>query len=48
MVWLIFKIRVWLLVRRVEQYHQWFDAKLRANLDPVPCRDCDVPEGMWW
>ncbi len=48
MEWFTFRITIWLLARRVEQYHKWFDHLLRDRFDDAPCRDCNVPEGMWW
>jgi hypothetical protein len=48
MWWLIFRVNLWVMARRVEQYHHWGDAVLRDRLDDAPCRDCDIPEGMWW
>jgi hypothetical protein len=48
MEWFVFGIKIWLLARQVEQYHQWIDHELRDRFDELPCRDCNVPEGMWW
>jgi hypothetical protein len=44
----LFLIRSWLQARRIEQYHHWVGLQLRDRFDLLPCRDCDVPEGMWW
>jgi hypothetical protein len=48
MVWLILRLELWRRQRKIEQCHQWYAARLRDRFDDAPCRDCDVPEGMWW
>jgi hypothetical protein len=48
MVWLLFSLEIWRKMVRIAQFHQWYAFRLRERFDIVPCRDCDVPEGMWW
>jgi hypothetical protein len=48
MVWLLFRLEIWRKQRAIEQCYKWFELELRDRFDAWPCRDCDVPEGMWW
>jgi hypothetical protein len=48
MSWFLFELEIWIASRRIEQYHKWYDLYFRDRFDNWPCRDCDVPEGMWW
>jgi hypothetical protein len=44
----LFWIRVWYRSIDLELYHYWYGDYYRDRFDGWPCRDCDVPEGMWW
>jgi hypothetical protein len=48
MKWFLFELEIWIALRRVEEYYQWYDFFIRDRFDSWPCRDCDAPEGMWW
>ena len=48
MEWLNFLLIIWTSSRRVENYHQWFALYHPDRFDELPCRDCDVSEGMGW
>jgi hypothetical protein len=48
MEWLIFRLDLRCKQCQIAQCKEWYDAKLRDRFDDFPCRDCDVPEGMWW
>lgn len=48
MEWLLFRLEIWRKQRAIEQCYKWAELGLRDRFDGWPCRDCEVPEGMWW
>jgi hypothetical protein len=44
----LYWVRLWYLSIDFDLYHYWYRDYYLDRFDAWPCRDCDVPEGMWW
>jgi hypothetical protein len=43
-----FVYKIWRTLWIIRHYQLAIDHELRDRFDEFPCRDCDIPEGMWW